>query len=119
MKTLKTLIGLGLVALMSMMVACGDAAEPAAEGDAQAQEETSTTEEAEPEVAGSEAEAVELAEHVCNDGCSAESCNLVCGEKGHECTDACHAGHDHGTEGEAEGDADADASADAEATTES
>ena len=72
-------------------------------------EETSTeTEEAVEEVVEQAEEAATeeselLAEHKCNDNCTEEGCNFLCGEKGHVCSDECKAHeeseHEHG-EGE-------------------
>jgi len=104
------------------LVACG----PSEEEKAAAQEEAETAvndmmdnlEATMDEAVEGAEEAVEeteglLAEHACNDECSEEEgCNLVCGEKGHECSDSCgdhaegeeveevsgeedHSGHDH------------------------
>ncbi|NQY67224.1 MAG: hypothetical protein HRT72_05825 [Flavobacteriales bacterium] len=98
MNTLNKLIGLCFVALLSLFVACGQeaATEETATEEAATEEAATETEVAEEADAAGE----ELAEHVCNEGCSAEGCKLLCGEKGHECTEEC--GHDHSEEGESE-----------------
>ncbi len=72
-------------------------------------EETSTeTEEAVEEVVEqAEEPAVEeaevLAEHVCNDNCTEEGCNFLCGEKEHVCSDECKA-HEEGEHEHCEGE---------------
>ena len=37
-----------------------------------------------------EATGEQLVDHVCNDQCTKEACNLKHGEKGHACSEACH-----------------------------
>ncbi|MBL4623690.1 MAG: hypothetical protein JKY42_00870 [Flavobacteriales bacterium] len=44
----------------------------------------------------------EGAEHVCSDKCTEEACFLACGEKGHECSEACHASEGEGAKEEGE-----------------
>ncbi len=121
---MKKLFSLLMVAGMLSLVACGGGEENTeAMVDEAANElleeldnalEEEVVEEAAAEEAAAEEAPAELAEHVCNDNCTPEACHTVCGEKGHECSDACHAseegeghdheegeGHDHGTEEEA------------------
>lgn len=98
-----------MVASIFSLIACGPSGDDhAAEEAAEAVE--ATTEEVVEEIIETTTEAVELADHVCNDKCTADACHFTCGEKGHECTEACHAakegaehtdadGHNH-TEGE-------------------
>ena len=84
MKKLLTMI---MIASMFSLVACGPNEEEAVATEEEAAEMVEEMVEAFEEVA----EDVELAEHVCNDECQEDACNFTCGEKGHECTDACHA----------------------------
>ena len=98
---MKKIFTMLMVASIFSLIAC------APSGDDHAAEEAveATTEEVVEEVVETTTEAVELADHVCNDKCTADACHFACGEKGHECTEACHAakegadGHDH-AEGE-------------------
>jgi len=93
---MKKLFSLLVVAAMLGFAACG----PSAEDQAKAEEMLEGLESALNEAAEEMEEAVEeevveeaeaLAEHVCNDQCTDDGCNFVCGEEGHECSDACHA----------------------------
>jgi predicted negative regulator of RcsB-dependent stress response len=92
---MKKIFTLLMVASMFSLVACGPSEEESAatetEAAAAAVEELFDGLEEEIDAAVEEVAEVELAEHVCNDNCSEEACSFVCGEKGHECSDACHA----------------------------
>jgi hypothetical protein len=102
---MKKLLTMLMVAGIFSLVACGPSEEEKAAAEAEAaamvEEMMGSMEEAIEEVATEEV--TELAEHVCNDKCTADACYTTCGEKGHECTDACHAestedsheGHNH------------------------
>ena len=101
MKKIFTLI---MIASIFSLVACGPSEEETAAAEAEAAaavEGLFEGLEEEIDAAAEEVAAVELAEHVCGDKCTAEACSFACGEKGHECSDACHAdaegeeGHDH------------------------
>jgi len=101
---MKKIFTLLMVASMFSLVACGPSEEEAAAAEAEAAaavEELFDGLEEEIDAAAEDVAEVELAEHVCNDNCTEEACSFACGEKGHECGDACHAndGHDH-AEGE-------------------
>jgi hypothetical protein len=79
---MKKILKILMVASIFSLVACGSV------------EETKVTEEIIEEVTAEvteEAAPVELAEHVCAEKCTAEACHFACGEKGHVCSDACHA----------------------------
>jgi len=102
---MKKIFTMFMVASLFSLVACGPSEEEAAEANAAAEaavEELFNGLEEEIDAAAEEVADVELAEHVCNDNCTEEACSFACGEKGHECSDACHAeeeGHEH-AEGE-------------------
>jgi hypothetical protein len=83
---MKKILSMLMIAGIFSLVACGPAEEVKV-----ATEEVATEEVAVEEVATEEAAPVELAEHVCADKCTEEACHFACGEKGHECSDACHA----------------------------
>jgi hypothetical protein len=100
---MKKFLTMLMVASIFSLVACGPTEEEKAANEAEAaamvEEMMGGLEEAMEEVA-EEAAPVELAAHVCTDKCTEEACHTVCGEEGHECSDACHA--DEATEGEEE-----------------
>ena len=98
---MKKIFTLLMVASMFSLVACGPSEEESAAAEAEAAaavEELFDGLEEEIDAAVEEVAEVELAEHVCGDNCTEEACSFACGEKGHECSDACHAeeGEDHG-----------------------
>ena len=103
---MKKIFTLLMVASMFSLVACGPSEEESAAAEAEAAaavEELFDGLEEEIDAATEEVAEVELAEHVCGDKCTEEACSFACGEKGHECSDACHADeegeHEH-AEGE-------------------
>jgi hypothetical protein len=77
---MKKVLSILMVVSIFSLTACGSAEEGKVAEPAVAVEEV--VEEVAP---------VELAEHVCADKCTEEACHFSCGEKGHECSDACHA----------------------------
>jgi len=88
---MKKILMLLMVAGIFSLVSCGPSEEEKAAAEAEA---TAAVEELfnglEEEVATEEV-ATELADHVCTDKCTAEACSFACGEKGHTCSEACHA----------------------------
>ncbi len=99
---MKKFLTMLMVASIFSLVACGPTEEEKAAAEAEAaamvEEMFEGLEEAIEEVA-EEAAPAELAEHVCTDKCTEDACHIACGEKGHECSDACHA-DEEATEGE-------------------
>ncbi len=106
---MKKLLTMLMVASIFSLVACGPSEEEQAAAEAEAAaavEDLFNGLEEEIDATTEEVAEVELAEHVCGDKCTAEACHFACGEKGHECSDACHAdkeggedeGHDHSEE---------------------
>ncbi|MBL4752191.1 MAG: hypothetical protein JKY52_01140 [Flavobacteriales bacterium] len=105
---MKKIFTMLMVASIFSLVACGPTAEEngAKESDAttKVDEATPVSEETAEEPA-SEATGEELADHVCNDNCTADACSFTHGEKGHTCDDSCHGdseGHDHDHDHEGE-----------------
>lgn len=91
---MKKLFSLLVVAAMLGLAACGPSEEEAqakAEemledlGLGDALDELEAVEEEEEEATE------ELAEHKCNEACTDDGCNFMCGEAGHECSDECAA----------------------------
>jgi predicted small lipoprotein YifL len=82
---MKKILSMLMVAAVFSLVACGPAEK------AEVVTEEVVTEEVATEEVATEEVVTELAEHVCADKCTEEACHYACGEKGHECSDACHA----------------------------
>ncbi|OFZ00727.1 MAG: hypothetical protein A3K10_12420 [Bacteroidetes bacterium RIFCSPLOWO2_12_FULL_31_6] len=82
-----------MIASIFSLVACGPTEEEKVAAEAEAADAVEQLfDELEEEEADSSTEDVsEATEHVCNDKCTTKVCNFVCGEKGHVCSDACHA----------------------------
>jgi len=100
---MKKVLVLLMVAGMFSLVACGPTEEEkkAAEAEAAAmvEEMMGGLEDAMEEEPAAEEE-MALAVHECDATCEENGCTGPrCGEEGHECTEACHAEHDH-AEGE-------------------
>ena len=81
---------ISLITSIFSLVACGPSEEEKAKAEVEA---AAAVEELfnglEEEIDSSTEDVSEAIEHVCNDKCTTESCNFVCGEKGHVCSEAC------------------------------
>ncbi|PJA08578.1 MAG: hypothetical protein COX70_03305 [Flavobacteriales bacterium CG_4_10_14_0_2_um_filter_32_8] len=89
---MKKIVMMLLITSIFSLVACGPSEEEKAKAEVEA---AAAVEELfnglEEEIDSSTEDVSEAIEHVCNDKCTTESCNFVCGEKGHVCSEACHA----------------------------
>ncbi|PJB15914.1 MAG: hypothetical protein CO118_01705 [Flavobacteriales bacterium CG_4_9_14_3_um_filter_32_8] len=89
---MRKIVMISLITSIFSLVACGPSEEEKAKAEVEA---AAAVEELfnglEEEIDSSTEDVSEAIEHVCNDKCTTESCNFVCGEKGHVCSEACHA----------------------------
>jgi len=87
---MKKILMMLLITSIFSLVACGPSEEEKAKAEVEA---AAAVEELfnglEEEIDSSTEDVSEAIEHVCNDKCTTESCNFVCGEKGHVCSEAC------------------------------
>jgi len=102
---MKKMFTMLMVACIFSLVACGPTPEEQTATEAESTEKVEGVEAVSEEPAEAPA-GEELADHVCNDNCTADACSFKHGEKGHTCDESCHGdkeGHDHDHDHDEEG----------------